>query len=101
MDEGENTAVFVNVEHDRSEVVIDSLETSLFPRQRSTAKYGFKVHPSTLDLVQVVKVFVEVCKPRLPESCLVSKSFKVGRVLERLEQTLVVSDLINEQRHVV
>lgn len=91
----EHSAVFVDVQHDSSEIIVHSFESGLFPWQCPSAKDGFKVHPSTLDLVQVVKVFVKVGKTGLPERCLVSKSFKVGGVFEGLKKALVVSDLVH------
>ena len=91
----EHSAVFVDVQHDRSVVIVHSFESGLFPWQRPSAEDGFKVHPSSLDLVQVVQVFVEVGKTGLPEGCLVSKSFKVGGVFEGLKKALVVSNLVH------
>lgn len=61
------------------------------------AKDGFQVDPATLDLVEVVEVLVEVCQPPLPQCGLVGKPSKIGRVFQRLQQTLVVSHLWHKE----
>ena len=98
VEEREHSIVLVDVQHDRSKIIIHSFKPGLFPWQCPSAEDGFKVHPPSLDLVQVVQVFVKVSKAGLPERCLVSKSLKVGGVFEGLKKALVVSNLVNTRR---
>ena len=75
------------------EVIVDPLESPLFLGQGSTPKYGFEVDPLALYLVEIVQELVQVGQARLPDGSFVLEALVVGRVLERLQQTLVVSYL--------
>lgn len=78
------------------EVGINSLEPGLLPGQSSVAEDGFEVDPPSLDLVEVLKMVVQLCQPPLPQSRLVGKPREVWGVLKRLQQTLVVPHLWGE-----
>ena len=75
------------------EVAVHPLEPGLLPGESSVAKDWLEVDPSTLDLVEVAEILVQVCQTSLPQSCLVSKPREVGRVFQRLQQALVISHL--------
>ena len=78
---------------DWPEVIVHTLEAGLLLGQGTPAKDGLQVHPLPLDLVEVVQQLIEVCKTLLPHWCLVLKALVVRRVLQWLQQALVVSHL--------
>ena len=75
------------------EIIVHSLEPSLFLRQRTSAKDRLKIDPLPLDLVQIVEVVIEFTQACLPDRRFVLEGFVVGRVFEGVEQALVVADL--------
>ena len=77
------------------EVVVDALEATLFLGQRATAEDGLEVDPLALNLIEVVQVLVELAQACLPDASLVLERLVVGRVLERVQQALVVAHLPN------
>jgi hypothetical protein len=75
------------------EVVIHPLESSLLLGQSPTSKDGLKVDPLPLDLVEIVEVFIKIGQPLLPDGSLVLEALVVGRILQGLQQALVVTNL--------
>ena len=84
---------------DWPEVIVHTLEAGLLLGQGTPAKDGLQVHPLPLDLVEVVQQLIEVCKTLLPHWCLVLKALVVRRVLQWLQQALVVSHLRRDETH--
>ena len=72
---------------------VDSLESSRFPWQRTTSEYRLKVDPLPLDLVESLEDGVQLRETRLPETSLVLKTFEIRRILEGLQETLIVPNL--------
>lgn len=75
-------------------VIIHSLKSSLLLGKSPSSKDWFKVHPLPLDLVQVVQVLVKISQSLLPHRGLVLKALIVWRILQRLQQALIVTNLI-------
>ena len=72
---------------------VDSLESSRFPWQRTTSEYRLKVDPLPLDLVESLEDGIQLRETRLPETSFVLKTFEIRRILEGLQETLIVPNL--------
>ena len=80
------------------EIIVYPPEAALLLGEGSPAKDGLQVDPLALDLVQVLQVLVKVCQSLLPDGGLVRKALVVGRVLQGLQETLVITNLENDDK---
>lgn len=77
------------------EVLVHSLEASLFPWQRPTSEYGLEVDPLPLDGVEVLEVLIQVGQSGFPQRHFILEAQVIRRVFERLQQTAIISHLVD------